>query len=662
MRASCAWSAETPPAQPGFLPISPEEISALGWTGLDVLLVSGDAYVDHPAFAMAVLGRWLIEHGFRVAVLPQPPWEGAGALESFTAFPRPRLFAGVSAGAVDSMLAHYSAFRKKRRADAYSPGGVCGLRPNRASLVYTGLLRRAFPGLPVILGGLEASTRRLSHYDFWSGGLRKSILPDSKADLLLCGMGEKGLLLAAEKAALLLRQFACEASPAAQRAEINGACAFARAGPASWRQADETAANRTAGEQAQGKSFRRALAAACAAVPGAATLHSPAELAALGLDAARLVKLHSHQELALDPALLLRNTLKLEQYSHQGAVFLTQEQDNRVLLLAPPSPPLSEEEMDRIYDLPYSRLPHPAYRSPIPAWEMVRAGITTHRGCGGGCSFCSLAMHQGRRVSSRSLGSILREAARIAGGANLNAAPKWAGAISDVGGPSANMWRARCSLPAAAPCRRASCLFPSICPRFQDSQEEWARMLRAVAATPGVRHVRVASGVRFDLILRSPEALRTYIEEYAGGQLKVAPEHISAGPLRRMRKPALKVFEAFLSAFAAHSRAAGKEQYIVPYLLSAFPGCTLDDMQKLHAWLDKRGWKPRQVQCFIPTPGTVATAMFYSGTDETGQPIYVAGTDRERLEQHSLLAPPASEAPGRCPDQVKIKMLKAKRR
>ncbi|MDR2503604.1 MAG: YgiQ family radical SAM protein [Deltaproteobacteria bacterium] len=603
--------------QPSFLPVSPDEIRSLGWGGLDVLLVSGDAYVDHPAFAMALLGRWLVEHGLRTAVLPQPPWTGEEALESLRAFPRPRLFAGIGAGAVDSMLAHYTAFRRKRHDDAYTPGGKSGARPNRASLIYAGLLRRAFPGLPIILGGLEASLRRVSHYDFWSDSLRQSILSDSKADLLLCGMAEYSLLRAAGIAGSSTQETAnCpEDTP--------------------------RAATR-----------RKALSLAWAMLPGAVTLHSAEDMEKLlpCLPSAPIA-LHGHNEVRKNPALLLENTLELEKLTHQGQSFITQKTaDYRTLLLAPPPPPLAAEEMDKLYALPYSRLPHPIYKDPVPAWEMIRTSITTHRGCGGGCSFCSLALHQGRRISSRSKASILAEAGRIAmGPVQGQKTPPWAGSISDVGGPSSNMWRARCSSPVSSRCRRNSCLHPAPCRHFIHKQKEAAALLDELAALPGLRHVRVSSGLRFDLAVSETEAMRAFAKDYAGGQLKIAPEHINDQVLELMRKPPRSVFEQFLRAFAAQNHAAtpckpgqlpGKKQYVILYLISAFPGCTLEHMRELADWLRGHGISPKQTQCFIPTPGTVATAMYHAGTDSAGRPIYVAKSDKERLRQHHILLKP----------------------
>jgi uncharacterized radical SAM protein YgiQ len=526
---------------------------------LDVLLVTGDAYVDHPAFGAALLGRWLQSHGLRVGVIPQPRWDTADDVKRLG---RPRLFAGVTAGALDSMLAHYTAFRKKRHDDAYTPGGGAGARPNRACIVYTGLLKNAFPGLPVVLGGIEASLRRAAHYDFWSDSIRRPLLFDSKADLLVYGMGERAILETARR----LRK----------KQPLSG-------------------------------------------IPGTAFIGEREDA----------LRLPSFEEIQARPKDLMTATLLLERQMRSEA-WATQACGDRTVVFAPPAEPLSTAEMDALYSLPFTRLPHPSYKEPVPAVEMIQASITSHRGCAGGCSFCSLALHQGRRISSRSRSSILEEARRLA------QAPFWKGSVTDLGGPSANMWGARC---AGGPgtCARPSCLTPAVCPHFQDDPEALVSLLRALRKVPGVKHVRVASGVRHDLALRSEPYLRALIGEFTGGQLKLAPEHSVDRVLRLMRKPAFQLFERFLTVFERVSSSADKEQYVLPYLISAFPGCTDSDMRALARWLSSRGWKPRQVQCFVPTPGTVASAMFHAGVDPDGKPIFVARTDAQRLRQHRIL-------------------------
>ncbi len=576
-----------PLPQPPFLPMSRTEMERLGWDELDVLLVSGDAYVDHPSFAMALLGRLLVAHGLRTGIVTQPGWTGSGDL---AVMGRPRLFAGVSAGAIDSMLAHYTAFRKKRSEDAYTPGGLAGARPNRACIVYANLLRRAFPGLPVVLGGIEASLRRITHYDFWTDALRKPVILDAKADAVVYGMGERALVDIARRL-----------------------------------------------EDGQG----------LAGIPG--TVTAPTGESAAGVQGA--FEFPSHEAIVADPRLLMRATLLMEKQVHDGTDRAVQRVGERLVVIEPPSGRLTTADMDRLYALPFARMAHPAYDKPIPAEEMIRDSVTSHRGCGGGCSFCTLALHQGRRISSRSRASIEEEVGRMA------ESPGFRGQITDVGGPSANMWGASCARE-DKPCNRPSCMTPTVCPHFRMDQKAHLELLRRLRRMPGVKGVRVASGVRFDLALQDMHALQGYLREFVGGQLKIAPEHVCDNVLRLMRKPGIRVFEEFLTVFSRESERAGKEQYVIPYLMSAFPGTTDEDMRALGRWLAARGWKPRQVQCFIPIPGAVATAMYVAGITPDGKPLYGARTDEQRLRQHRILSPgeergPAGRpaGPSRAPDR-----------
>ena len=565
--------------QPEFLPMSRPEMKALGWPELDILLLSGDAYVDHPACGAALLGRFLVAHGFRVGLLTQPDWRDPASVSKLG---RPRLFAGVTSGSMDSMLAHYTAFRKKRSEDAYTPGGRAGARPNRACIVYANLVRQAFPGLPVVLGGIEASLRRVSHYDFWADSLRRSLLLDAKADYLIYGMGETPILSLAR----LLREGG-------------------------------------AGTPAVGR------------IPGLVRAVSAETAEALAPDA---LLLSSHEDIAANPELLLKATLDLERQVLQGGPPALQASAGRWVLVHSPAPVLSRAEMDFLYGLPFTRRSHPVYKAPVPAEEMLRTSLTTHRGCASGCTFCSLALHQGRAIAARGRSSILEEAGRLA---VTHKSRRGRGlAISDAGGPTGNMWASRCAGNAAS-CKRGSCLWPEICPQFQTNQAENIALLRELAALPGVSQVRMASGIRYDLGLIEPEALAAYVREFTGGQLKVAPEHISDNVLRLMRKPGRGKLEAFLELFAGVG--GNKEQYVIPYLMSAFPGCTDADMREMAVWLKKRGWRPQQVQCFIPTPGTVATAMFYCAKDSRGRGINVARTDAQRLRQHRILTGESEE-------------------
>ena len=656
---------ETSPAL-GFLPMSRAEMERLGWKELDVLLVSGDAYVDHPAFGAALLGRWLAAHGFRVGIVAQPRWDRT---EDFEKLGRPRLFAGVTAGALDSMLAHYTAFRKKRHADSYTPGGLPDARPNRATLVYTNLVRQAFPGLPVVIGGIEASTRRASHYDFWMDKVRRSILLDSKANLLVYGMAERAILEVARRVAARMAANAECRMPNAESMP-NAECPMPNAEEKGRRPPKGGIPNRRPPEGGTpSEEPPEAGTPYLGGIPGTVFVGEVPE----GAEAWRLP---SHEETLADPAKLMEATLLLERQVHSETAWATQSAEGRTVVFAPPAKPLSTEELDALYSLPFSRRPHPSYQQPIPAVEMIQFSVTTHRGCAGGCSFCSLALHQGRRIRSRSRDSILAEVGR------LTEHPDWKGSLSDVGGATANLWQATCLLrPGAATecqmpdakcqigkeeqeapehrtpnaenrldgCQRESCLWPEVCRHFKAGQKALAELLRAIARVPKVKHVRTASGVRHDVAMLDEGYVRALVGEFVGGQLKLAPEHCSRQVLRLMRKSGFEKFEEFLTVFEQISREAGKEQYVIPYLMSAFPGCTDANMRELAAWLNRRGWKPQQVQCFVPTPGTVATAMYYAGIDPQGKPIHVAKSDAQRLKQHGILIPASPEGKGKPP-------------
>lgn len=554
------------------------EMRSRGWDALDVLLITGDAYVDHPSFGAALIGRVLEDAGYRVGIVAQPRWDRP---DDIMRLGRPRLFAGITAGALDSMLAHYTAFRKLRHDDAYTPGNVHGARPNRACVVYTGLVRNAFPGLPVVLGGIEASMRRASHYDFWTDKIRRSILLDSKADVLVCGMGEKAGLEIAQR--------------------LKGCKKYSR--EVLWGIPGTAFACSTKTDLNQHECFPE-----------------PHEL----------LRLPGHEVILTDAKELMTATLALEQQVHQGMRWAVQEAGAQQVFFAPPAPPLETHELDALYALPFTRRPHPGYQKTIPAADMIQFSITAHRGCAAGCTFCAIAQHQGRCIQSRSAASIVAEAR------TFTKHPDWKGSISDVGGPTANMWGARCASDPSR-CRRPDCLFPKPCPHFKINDAALVDLLHAVAKTDGVKHVRVASGIRYDLGPPRNVYLRALIREFVGGQLKVAPEHLCDKVLRLMRKPPRAAFEDFLRTFEEESRNAGKEQYVVPYLISAFPGCTNEDMRALGRWLKRHNWRPRQVQCFIPTPGTVATAMFYAGIDTEGKSIPVVRTDRARMRQHTIL-------------------------
>lgn len=540
-----------------------------GWDELDILFVSGDAYIDHPAFGVPLLARYLVEQGYRCGILAQPDWRRP---EAFQVMGRPRLFAAVSAGAMDSMVNHYTAARKLRRNDAYTPGGRAGARPNRAVIAYTAAVKGAFKGLPVVVGGIEASLRRLAHFDYWTDQVRRSVLIDAKADLLVYGMGETALL------------------------EVANRCAV---GESPARMGD---------------------------VPGTAVLTTE-----LPPDS---VELPAFETVCSDPQAFNRAfQLAAGQNNPFSGLAVAQAHGARWVLVNRPAPPLAQAELDRIYALPFSRRPHPGYSEPIPAFEQIRFSITSHRGCCGGCAFCAIASHQGKIIQSRSASSIVAEATRMA------ADEAFRGTITDIGGPTANMYGLVCgNAGARRTCRRPGCLFPEPCRHLKVGDGEIASLLEKVRTLPGVQHVFVASGVRLDLLERQPGYFRQLLRHHVGGLLKVAPETLCDGVARVMRKPGPNAFAGFLSRFRRQSRSLGKRQAVVPYLIAGHPGCSLEDMVDTALFLKQQGLRVEQVQEFTPTPGTLATCMYYTGRDpETGQIVHVARSARERRLQKALL-------------------------
>lgn len=548
-----------------------------GWDQLDVIFVNGDAYVDHPSFGVSLLARWLERHGFRVGIIAQPDWRSP---EPFTVLGRPRLFFAASAGAMDSMVAHYTPARKLRHDDAYTPGNRHGARPNRATLVYAGRLKEAYRDVPVIIGGIEASLRRFVHYDYWEDRLRRSLIFDAKADLLLYGMAERPILELAHRMA--------RGEPLAAIRGVRGTCWIERG-------CDQ------GGERLEIPSFE--------------------ECVSDRLKFAHAFRLTSRE---LNP--LCGRTI-------------VQRHGDRLLVCAPPPLPLEEAEMDAVYALPFRKAPHPSYVEPIPAWEQIRCSITSHRGCFGGCSFCAIAMHQGKLIQSRSHESVVNEVR------GLTRMPWFRGSISDVGGPTANMYGLSCAAPRKmATCRRESCLVPRPCRNLKQDDRRAVALLRAVSACAGVRQVAVASGVRYDLLEAQPGYFRELLAHHVGGLLKVAPEHLVEAITLLMRKPGRALFERFLARFRQESARLGKRQHVVPYLISGHPGCTLADMLELALILRGLGLRVEQVQDFTPTPGTRSTCMYYSGIDpDSGEQVYVATTDREKGLQKALLL---SQFPG----------------
>ncbi len=582
-----------PPATP--LPMTRAEIAARGWDRPDVVLVSGDAYVDHPSFAAALVGRTLEAQGFKVAILAQPDWR---SVQPFLALGVPRLFWGISAGNMDSMINHYTASRLPRSDDAYTPGGRAGARPDRATNVYAQRCREAAPGVPVVAGGVEASLRRLAHYDYWSETVRPSMLVSSKADLLVFGMGERAVV---EIARRLDRGERLQALR-----DIRGTSYLL-------------------GRSEPLPPFARSMCAAGTPDPDASAEDGP--------DAAT-VRLPSFEETRDDVVAFSIATRLIHRESNPfNARRLVQAHGDRLVVQNPPAMPLDEAEMDALYDRPFTRRRHPSYREAVPAEEMIRDSVTILRGCFAGCSFCSITTHQGRVIQSRSKTSVLAEVDALA------ADPEFKGHVSDLGGPTANMYAMRCRSPQTeARCRRLSCIFPSVCRHLGTDHGPLIDLMRGARERPGVKRVFIASGVRMDLAARSPEYLRELAEHHVGGHLKVAPEHVSERVLQAMKKPPQASFEEFAEGFERASRQAGKEQYLVPYFIAGHPGCDLHDMIELALFLKQAGYRPRQVQDFIPAPMDLATSAWYTGLDpHTLQPLPVQRKLGERRMQRALM-------------------------
>ena len=540
---------------------------------MDVVFVTGDAYVDHPSFATAILGRVLEAAGYRVAILAQPDWHSADPWRSFG---RPRLFFAVSAGNMDSMINHYTANRKVRNDDAYSPGGRIKLRPDRATLAYCQRARQAFADVPVIAGGVEASMRRLAHYDYWSDKVRRSILLDAKADLLVYGMGEAAVA--------------------------------------------EIARRLQAGETVRDLRDMPGVTYALGA-----SEEPPAD---------NVVTLPSYEGVASDHYAFAEMTRLIHrEINPHNARTLVQYHDRQAVVQNPPALPLSQQQLDEVYELPFTRRPHPSYKESIPAWEMIEDSVTIMRGCFGGCTFCSIAAHQGRIIQSRSPESVIAELKTLA------RHPDFKGTISDVGGPTANMYEMGCSRPEVqAACRRLSCIHPTICKLLNADHRPLIDLMRKSRRVKGIKRVLVASGVRMDLARRSPEYVKELATHHVGGHLSVAPEQTDPQTLRLMKKPGIEEFDRFAERFAEVSRCAGKEQYLVPYFIASHPGSDLKAMIELAVYLKRTGYRPEQVQDFIPAPMDIATAMYYTGLDPfTKKPVKVAKGLGERKLQRALV-------------------------
>ncbi len=596
------WAWRLTPAP--FLPMSREEMDLLGWDACDVILVTGDAYVDHPSFGMAIVGRLLEAQGFRVGIIAQPDWRSADA---FRALGEPTLFFGVTAGNMDSMVNRYTSDRKRRSDDAYTPGGQGGARPDRSVVVYSQRVREAFPGATVVVGGIEASLRRVAHYDYWSDKVRRSVLLDAKADLLVYGNAERAIVDIAWRLA--------RGEPAASIRDLRGTAFAGWRGDGEWVELDSSRIDEPGDVPPRSDPYADPAPAAAPAAPAAPRDgHVVVRLERLLRDVDRercVVRLPSYEQVRDDPVLEAHASRILHLESNPGnARALVQAHGNRELWVNPPPLPLTTKELDAVYELPYRRVPHPAYGDArIPAYEMIRFSVAIQRGCFGGCTFCSITEHEGRIIQSRSEDSIIREMETI-----RDTVPGFTGVISDLGGPTANMYRLACrSREIEAACRRPSCVYPGVCSNLDTNHRPLIELYRRARGVDGVKRVMIASGVRYDLAVESPEYVKELATHHVGGYLKIAPEHTEDGPLSKMMKPGIGSYYRFKELFDRYSKAAGKEQYLIPYFIAAHPGTTDEDMLSLALWLKKNGFRADQVQAFLPGPLATATAMYRSG-------------------------------------------------
>ncbi len=587
-----------------FLPMSRAEMDERGWDECDVILVTGDAYIDHPSFGMALIGRLLEAQGFRVGIVSQPDWHSA---EAFRALGRPKLFYGVTAGNMDSMVNRYTADRKIRSDDAYTPNAEPGKRPDRSVVVYAQRCREAYPGTAVVIGSIEASLRRIAHYDYWSDTVRRSILPDSKADLLLFGNAERAIVELAHRLA--------KGVPVNEIRDLRGSAFMATRGwlpGAEWTETDSTEVDTPGAVHAHPDPY--AVQEAKVSSPDTASGVPVRFMKAEARRAARahtVIRLPAYEQVKDDPVLYAHASRTVHLESNPGnARALVQAHGERDVWLNPPPVPLTTPEMDYVYGMPFARAPHPSYGSAkIPAWEMIRFSINIMRGCFGGCTFCSITEHEGRIVQSRSEESILHEIEAI-----RDRTPGFTGVVSDLGGPTANMYRLACKdAKIEESCRRLSCVYPDICPNMGTDHGPLVRLYRKARALPGIKKILIGSGLRYDLAVRSPEYVKELITHHVGGYLKIAPEHTEAGPLAKMMKPGIGAYDKFKAMFEKFSAEAGKEQYLIPYFIAAHPGTTDEDMLALALWLKKNGFRLDQVQTFLPTPLALATAMYHTG-------------------------------------------------
>jgi uncharacterized radical SAM protein YgiQ len=608
-----------------FLPMSRAEMDKLGWDFCDVILVTGDAYIDHPSFGMALVGRLLEAQGFRVGIISQPDWLSADA---FRVLGKPRLYFGVTAGNMDSMVNRYTADRKIRSEDAYTPNGEPNKRPDRTLVVYAQRAREAFPDANIVIGSIEASLRRIAHFDYWSDKVKRSVLPDSKADILLFGNAERALVelthrLAAGESIKTIR-------------DLRGTSFMV---PSGWLPGDDWTETNSTGVDTPGRiephadpyEMKSKEDASCATPPSVEKpililTREQRQAAAKAQREKNVIRLPSYETVKDNPVLYAHASRVFHLESNPGnARALVQAHGERDVWLNPPPLPLEMDEMDGVYDLPYARAPHPSYgKARIPAWEMIRFSVSIMRGCFGGCTFCSITEHEGRIIQSRSEPSILREIEHI-----RDKTKGFTGTISDLGGPTANMYRLACKdKKIEEVCRRLSCVYPTICSNLGTDHSKLINVYRKARAIPGIKKVLVSSGLRYDLAVRSPEYVKELVTHHVGGLLKIAPEHTEEGTLSKMMKPGIASYNRFKELFDRYSKEAGKQQYLIPYFIAAHPGTTDEDMLNLALWLKKNDFKLDQVQTFMPTPMAMATTMYHTRKN----PLHKVTADSEVVE------------------------------
>jgi uncharacterized radical SAM protein YgiQ len=596
-----------------LLPMCRAEMEVLGWDSCDIVIVTGDAYVDHPSFGMAIVGRLLEAQGFRVGIIAQPGWQSKDA---FQALGKPNLYFGIAAGNMDSMINRYTADRKVRNDDAYTPGGIGGKRPDRCSLVYAQRCKEAYNDVPVVLGGIEASLRRIAHFDYWQGSVRRSILLDASADLLVYGNAERAVVEISHRMA--------RGEAVSDITDVRGTAFIRHGTPEGWWEIDSTRIDRPGRiDQIVSPYVNTQDSTACAAKQD--ETGKADNVLRFVPDARRnrersVIRLPSFEKVRNDPVLYAHANRVLHLETNPGnARALVQAHGNRDLWINPPPIPLTTGEMDYVFGMPFARVPHKSYGDArIPAYEMIRFSVNIMRGCFGGCTFCSITEHEGRIIQNRSEESVLEEIEKI-----RDTVPGFTGVISDLGGPTANMYRLACkSREIEAACRRPSCVFPGICSNLNTDHSALTGLYRKARALPGVRKVLIASGLRYDLAVQDPEYVKELVTHHVGGYLKIAPEHTESGPLDKMMKPGIGAYDKFKELFEKFSAEAGKDQYLIPYFIAAHPGTTDRDMVNLALWLKANGFRADQVQGFYPSPMATATAMYHSGKNPLRKVTY----------------------------------------